>query len=380
MGVMTNLKSYCILFLGLFCHNVYAQQGYLDSLKNALDTATTPQIQSQLSAKIGNEYYKKQTYLDSAYFYVNQAYTLAKNNKLIKEQAAALSIRGNVNSYFGDHNIAINDYKEAVKLFYKLKDAHNLFGNYNNMGASYFELKEYDAAIENYYKALAMAQKEGDKILVAIATMNIAETLFVNKKYEPAKLKFEESLSILKETNFNPPTVHLFYARTLKALGELAEAENEGIASFNISEQQQDFKYASQSAQFLSDVYEEQAKYEKALAFQKKQISYAEKINRSKEKNEIEKIELNYELKEKNEQLAFAAQKENFMKIIWILVSIGVLLLILLIYRQVKITRMTRGIHDIQKRLVETELIIREKKIKKTHPFKADKNQDIELL
>lgn len=50
---------------------------------------------------------------------------------------------------------------------------------YNNIGDSYFELKKYKEAIENYEKALEIAVDSKDTISMAIDYMNIGEAYYV---------------------------------------------------------------------------------------------------------------------------------------------------------------------------------------------------------
>lgn len=375
-----SISRFLLLFLLLLSFsNNWAQKQKIDSLKIALKKVESPKDKSQISASIALQYYHQQIYLDSAYYYVDQAYTIAKENKLIKEQATALSMRGNIYSFTGDYNKAIDEFYKAIDLYDIIGDSKRKGSCHNNIGGTYFELREYDAAIKSYYKALDIAKKSNDAISISIASMNIAETLYVNKDYEQAKLMFEESLSTIKQTDFNPPTIHLFYARTLVALNNYETAEIEAMEAFTISVEKQDLKYAAESSKLLSEIYEGKSKYDNALKFQKEHIAYSEKINNARGENKIDKLKLNFELKEKNKQLAHAAQKEMYLKVIWVLAIIGLLLLGLFIHRQIKIVRMTKSIHDVQKRLVENELIVREKKLDNATAFQATREQDKEF-
>lgn len=375
------IQSRSILFLLFFIPVFFARgQGHkIDSLKQILEKSHNLQTQCNLLSSIGLEYYHRQIYLDSAFYYSSRAYDIAKENKFILEQAKALSVKGNVYNFLGENNKAIETFFETVKLYDLLGDSRRVSGIYNNIGATYFELKQYDLAIDNYNKSLNIARELDDKFSISIAIMNIAETLYVNGDYLAAKDKFEESLLAMRGTSFNPPTVHLFYARTLKALGDLDLALFHAQESLKIAEKQNDLKYAQESSKLLSEIFEAVPQYDQALIFQKKYNDYSKIINEAKEINELEKQKLNIELKEKDRQLTLAAQKEKYLTVIWVLVILGVLLLILLIHRQVKVTRMTKSILDVQKRLVESELIKRENKNSNITSFQAAKEQDKEL-
>ena len=60
--------------------------------------------------------------------------------------------------------------------------------------------------------------------------------------------------------------------------------------------------------------------------------------------------------------MARLEEKNKYLNTIYILAAIGVLLLIILVFRQLKIVRMTNDIHNIQNRLIKSELDIRDQK------------------
>ena len=130
-----------------------------------------------------------------------------------------------------------------------------------------------------------------------------------------------------------------------------------------MSKNEKDLFYTSEANLLLSQLFEKEEKFDQAFTFHKEHILLKDSLNTAKELNEIEKLRLNFELKEKDEKLEYLSQKQKDRNIIRILSAAGILLLLLLIFRQFKVIKMTNSIHDIQKRLIESELLLREDKL-----------------
>jgi cell division protein FtsL len=67
-------------------------------------------------------------------------------------------------------------------------------------------------------------------------------------------------------------------------------------------------------------------------------------------------LKLNAEIRGKEDELSRMKQKEKYMNIIYVLVAVGIMLLAFLVSKQIKVTKMTQEVHDIQTKLVGREL------------------------
>ncbi len=210
--------------------------------------------------------------------------------------------------------------------------------------------------------------------------MNIGEAYYKLNKLEKSRTLLEKSLSLIKTTKRDPPTVHLFYARTLDALKEMDLAEKEANQAFTIAEKHNNLFYMAESSQLLSNIYYKKNDFEKAYFFQQTFQKLKDSLNTAKDTNEVEKLKLNFELTKKEKELDYILQKNKYQNIIYILAGFGLLLLIILIFRQKKVIKMTAEIHDIQKRLVQEELEKRELLLKNKNAtgFDAAREQDYE--
>jgi cell division protein FtsL len=91
---------------------------------------------------------------------------------------------------------------------------------------------------------------------------------------------------------------------------------------------------------------------------------------------------LNFDLSEKEKELAYVSQKTKYLYVIYILAGLGLLLLIFLISRQRKISKMTREIHEIQTNFVHNKMKERDalrSKNSSTSSFTMTKTQDAKI-
>jgi len=332
----------------------------IDSLQRQVKLEKTSEAKAKLYNTIGFEYYKTQIYFDSAFFYTEKAYEIAKDHNLEGLQAHSLFNLGSIHSTINEFEASISYYQKARIVIENLGLQGSLNSVLNNIGGAYFELAQYDTAISYYKQALSIAKQLDDPESIGVDYMNIGEAYLKKGQLDESKKNLELALATIESIPFDPPTVHLFYARTLQALNEVEKAKDEGHKSLELAEQEGDKYYISESSLLLSNLYEAQGDFENAFQYHKQHVTNLNSLNLAKEMNEIEKLKLNFELNKQQETLAYLSQKNKYLNIIFVLIGVGLLLLVVLIFRQRKIVRMTKNIHDIQKRLVGNELDERE--------------------
>lgn len=376
------MRFFPLFFLTLFIFysEVKAQNPVIDSLQYVVANSDDPASRAKALTSVGMNYFGRQVYFDSAYFYAEKGYKLAKEFNSENEQARALFYLGTIDNFLGKYESSIDHYQRSLAILERLGSVARVGSAYNNLGGNYFMMESYDKAIDSYEKALKIASDQGDTLSMGINYMNIGEALYMKDDLIASHTALEHSLELLAAIDYDPPTGHLFYARTLMSLGESFLGAEQAKFALAIAEREGDLYYISEAAQVLAEYAFEEKDFEDAYLFQQKHMRYKDSLNTAKKLNEIEKLKLNFELNKKEEEVAYLSQKNRDRNIIYLLVGIGIILLFALVTRWYKISRMTREIHDVQKRLVETELNQREFDLK--HPaysgFDAARSQDIE--
>ncbi len=369
-----------LLTLFIFYSEVKAQDTVLDSLQQIVMQEDDPASRAKALTTIGMHYFARQVYFDSAYYYAEKGYELAKEYESDNEQARALFYLGTIDNFLGKYESSIDHYNRSITILERLGSVNKVGSAYNNVGGNFFMMQSYDKAIDSYEKALEIASDQKDTLSMGINYMNIGEVLFMKDDLIASRTALEHSLELLEAVGYDPPTGHLFYARTLLALGESDLGAEQARLALTIAEKDSDMYYISEASQVLAQQAYAKKDFENAFLYQQKHTRYKDSLNTAKNINEIEKLKLNFELSKKEEEVAHLSQKNRDRNIIYLLVGVGVVLLFALVTRWYKISRMTREIHDVQKRLVETELKQREFDLK--HPafsgFDAARAQDFE--
>ncbi|MCH9661295.1 MAG: tetratricopeptide repeat protein, partial [Bacteroidetes bacterium] len=289
-----------------------------------------PAVKADRFAQMGMAYYYQYVHMDSVFHYSNRSYEIALAHGLPKKQGRAIFQVGLAYSFLGNYEEAISSYKQSIALLEPFNLDEQIGSAYNNIGGTYFEMANYEKAIENYEQALEVAVTMKDTISIGIDNMNIGEAYYKMGMLLPAREKLEAALAILKLTNYDPPTGHLFYARILDALGNTQLAEQESLKSVKIAKEKGNLKYISEASKLLSMLYAKNEDFEKAYMFQEQFTVYSDSIMKAREANEIEKLQLNFQLKEQKDAVASLSLKNKYVTIIYVLVGIGLLLLTVL--------------------------------------------------
>jgi len=372
------LRRVYFIILHVCCavFSLSAQEQSVDDLKNLLRQEEDPGQKITLLQSIANHYLLRKVHFDSAFYYGEQALQLAQHEKNTIEQGRSLFNLGRIGSDSGNQADAIAFYKRSLAICKSLDMKGAMAASYNNIGGCYFHLKDYKTAISYYKKAEYLHALKKDLHLLAVDAMNMGEAQHAMGDLAGAELNFLKSLGIIETLDWDPPTVHLYYARTLYALERIDEALEESRKAYDIAIVDSDVLIEAESAELMSMIYAQNREYELAYNFRSQAGGLLGELNLAKETNEIEKLKLNFKLQEQEKKLAFAARQNNYLIVIYVLVGLGVMLLVVLIFRQLKISRMTAHMHDIQTRLIEPELIKRETHYKEVSGFDVTRKQD----
>ena len=370
-------KKLVVLVLFFSVTRILSQNPVVDSLNLILEKTEDPKLRTSLNSDIAVAFYNEQVYHDSAYFYTEKAYKLAKEYGFEKQEARALFNFGMIYSSLGDFDTAIDYYKKAQPLF---EDNISQSVVNSSIGALYFQKDEFDLAGNYFQQAIEISQKANDTIGEAIDRVNLGEVAMKKGDFVTSKENLEMAIAVFSAYESPQSGAHVIYANTLLGLNQIPQAENEAILGYKLAQQEKDLVKMSEATEILYKLSKTKEDHQNALNFYEEHVGYKDSLNDAKEKNNIEKLKLNFDLTQKEEELAYISQKNKYMNIIYVLGALGVLLLIFLISRQRKMAKMTQEIHDVQNRLISRELEARELRKKKseegTSNFDLTRNQD----
>ncbi|XP_078687030.1 uncharacterized protein LOC144919453 [Branchiostoma floridae x Branchiostoma belcheri] len=139
--------------------------------------------------------------LDQATAYFNTALQLAKETGYLQEEIQ-------VNFFMGDlqreqlhlPRTAIQYYEQALALARQLEDVYNQGVAYSTLGQAYYDMREYQVALEWYQKCLEMLKESGKKTDQIAAHQNMAASCKALGKPDQARSHYQSALSIAIET------------------------------------------------------------------------------------------------------------------------------------------------------------------------------------
>ncbi len=211
--------------------------------------------QNVVSIKTNSDYEKAESFLnkrnDSAFYYFNKVATGSADSLLIARAYNSMAaIQSDAGDYFGSQQSLLlslkflNDHKE--------EDRYCLSSNYNELGNTSLNLRNYDAAINYYDLALTFSPNEDFEI---VTLNNKAVAYQKTKQYSEAITIYK---SIINDSRKNTKR----YARILSNLARVKWLQDSGynaapelLAALHIREEEKDNWGLNASYAHLSDYY-----------------------------------------------------------------------------------------------------------------------------
>ena len=201
-------KLFCILlFLGLIV-NVSAQP-YTDSLKQVVENERIDSLRFDALYNLAAYYLNRD--LSQSIDFGEQAIELAQQTGSIKLEVRALELLALARFFQGNFQAAQSNWLAAIDLLVVMESEEpysiermRLMGDraqqYNNVGATFKNLGEYDKAIEYFQENLIIQERMGNLVLMARSKANIANVYYAfGLDYEKVLEYYSESLVHLNE-------------------------------------------------------------------------------------------------------------------------------------------------------------------------------------
>lgn len=221
----------------------------LGSLLACTSHRESPQPISAPTLKKGESFFNKNN--DSAFYYFNLVATGAKDSLDI---AMAYTYMGIIQAYEGDHYGGQESLLKSLTYLdeHKKEDQECLSSNYHELGNICLNLKNYEAAIDYYRKALKYIKQPGDK---AIALNSIALTYQKKGDYDQAIELYKSLLVKSKDKKREYARVLSNYARTKWLKDSTYPAGPELQHALQIRKDSNDIWGLNASYAHLSDYY-----------------------------------------------------------------------------------------------------------------------------
>lgn len=211
---------------------------------------------------------------DSAYYYFN---LIAINSTDSLETATALTFMGIIQTYQGDYFGGQESYLRSLSYLNERKDSNRycLQSNYNELGNNNVSLKNYEAAINYFDKALQFATSNDNQIIA----MN-GKALAYQKKgaYQQADSVYSTIISFIRNNPKEYARILSNQAKTRWLQDPNYPAAPDLIKALEIRESLKDIRGLNASYAHLSDYYAA-SRPDSALYYAKKMYATARQIN-----------------------------------------------------------------------------------------------------
>jgi len=209
----------------------------------------------------------KKTQPAKAFDYVEKALILSMDKKDLNAQAKVYYTLANLNKDLEIYDIAINNYRQAIKLYRKTANRKELLYCYKELAGVYERKKDYANSKIYYEKYLKLAKELGYEDDIILANKGIAFANAQMKSYDESIKKYKK-VKRSEAKRKNPKGV----IDANNKIGEILVEQNkqdEAIEYFKKSKdmaiQTEDTVLASSSLNSLANVYRTTKEYDKEL-------------------------------------------------------------------------------------------------------------------
>lgn len=332
----------------------------LDSLRTVYKTHTSSKEKAYTARNIFYEFYYGQVYMDSAFYYTQRANEYAIEAKETALIAKTYYDQGCVWQVVEDFDAAIQAYDLCIEFSESNNLQNELAHTYHNKAIVLFQKGEESKAIAYFKKSQQIAQEQKLERLMANNNLKIGEIYLKEKEYQKAREYIYNAFEVYEKNEIIYSEVVYDLANLEFVSGNQALASDKALDALNRAHQENNLWTIFQSNELLSKIAASELDYKKAFEYQTNAQKMSDSLHNVRDTYSVEKFHLLTQLEnQKNENLRHK-EKNKFLVIIYILVFAGIFLIIVLISRQLKITKMTRDIHQVQERLIKDVLDKRE--------------------
>lgn len=136
---------------------------------------------------------------DSAFYFAQLHYDLAKEKDLLVPMSSALNIQATSLNFQGDYDNALDYYTRSLKISEEVGDMQGYGATMNNMANIFKNQGLYAKAIDYFFQSLKIREEIPDVLGVASSLGNIALLYMSQADYEKAIEYFSRCLTIMEE-------------------------------------------------------------------------------------------------------------------------------------------------------------------------------------
>lgn len=356
----------------------------------------------KLGEKIGNKYkislclgnigdiYKNQGNYSKAMDYYFRALKIAEEIKNQPQIATMLSSIGGAYFDSGDRDQALDFFMKGYAIMEKVGNKHGLAQHLGNIGLVYAQSKNEAKALFYYQRAIHVLKELGIKnelnswlnnaALSYSELAKLPENKDSSRVYNSRALAYLfESLHIAKELDRKNEIGRSYYLIGFMKMnnGNFKEAEQDFVKAIEMSQMTGELSNRENAYKQLSHIYHQQGNLQQELETYKNYILYRDSIFNKENTERKLRSAINFEFEKKQSVERVKQERSNILAltakkrqktVLWFVISFALLILLAaaFIYRSF-----------LQKRRINSELEIKNRRIEWAHKIIAEKNHEI---
>lgn len=237
----------------------------------------------------------------------------------IKERLGIKSLAGTYNNISQIYK-SIGEYEESLifnrKAMVLQRGANNRFGlsiSHLNMGNTFRQLKKYDSALFYNEGALVISESIKDTLGFAFAYYNIASVYYSKENYKKSISFYEKAAPIFEKYGMrnNTAQVYLSLSSCYRFLKEFIKAKEAVDKAWETANDLNSFNLRQELAETYYELYKAKGNYQLALDYHEMFKAYSDSILNETTVKEIGSIKKDYEVTNRDNQIALLASEKN---------------------------------------------------------------------
>ena len=249
----------------------------------------------------------------------------------LKDEKHAASVEMNLGVLYEeqkDLEQAEKYYHKALLSAVKIKDPRLMSIAYNNLANIYSAHKNYHGALAYSFKSLALSRKVNDRFTEALTLNNIGDSYQKLKVFDSAFYYYNQALQLAKKIHSaRTMSISLYNLADLYEInGDISRALAYATKGWDLVKNGGDVDDKLSSLKQLEKLYAEKGAYLEAYNFLQQYVTIHDSVYSATEGARMEKVRMHYALRNKDQSLRLAREKQKLFRA-YLIVSLFALLL-----------------------------------------------------
>jgi tetratricopeptide (TPR) repeat protein len=277
-------------------------------------------------------------------------------------EAKALNSIGIVYHNQKNYDKALEYYFKALELAKDIEYTYGVSKGLNNVAAIYGIWEEYPKVLRYLRESIDLNLKAGNLEMLGVNYLNLGYYFQELNHYDSALFYYQEALSLsnIQDNSASVISAKIFLAEYYLEIGDLTKAKQFAYESLEDSRSNGLKRFVYETANLLSKIYFKQNDSIQAYRYEILELRMKDSLNIEESQTEMSKLELQYKLEKAEQKKRIAQQRKDMVTIIVVTSLIFVIIVIILLLSRMRIKSRTVKLENDK---LELDLEIRSKEL-----------------